>query len=146
MQLHLTRFLSDNDTTLGILRLDGKVRAFTLEDEARAVKEAGETRIPAGTYEIKLRTVSPMAARYKLRFPWHRGMLWLQDVPGFTFIYIHIGNDDDDTAGCILVGNGARLDSMKLQASTPAYLDLYRRVVDAAEAGELEIHIEDRDI
>ena len=56
---------------------------YTLEDQRQVKKVKGETRIPAGTYEIKLRTVGGFTKRYEQRFPdMHRGMLWLQDVPG----------------------------------------------------------------
>ena len=32
-------------------------------------------------------------------------MLELQDVPNFKYILIHAGNTDEQTAGCILVGD-----------------------------------------
>ena len=37
--------------------------AYTLEDEQRDVKVYGETRIPAGTYKLKLRTVGGFHTR-----------------------------------------------------------------------------------
>lgn len=145
MELTLTRFLSDNETTLGVLRLDGVVVCFTLEDERRAVKVAGETRIPAGRYQILTRGLGGMVLRYREKYPWHRGMLWLQDVPGFKWIYIHIGNTEEDTAGCILAAFGANLAGMTLQQSADGYRSLYEEVIDAAEDGSLWITIEDRD-
>jgi hypothetical protein len=86
-----------------------------------------------------------MVGRYRAKYCWHRGMLWLREVPGFEFIYLHVGNTDEDTAGCILVAHGARLDSMTLQQSVVGYKALYRKVISAAEAGVLRITIEDRD-
>lgn len=114
LRLTLTRLSSDTDSTVGTLhmtRLDSdqlKFSCFTLEDEKRMVKVFGETRIPEGTYDIKLRTEGGMHKRYSTKFgsDWHRGMLWLQDVPNFTWIYIHPGTSDDHTDGCILVGDG----------------------------------------
>lgn len=146
MHLTLERFTSDGDSTLGILFLDGVFRCFTLEDEARTLKVKGETRIPAGTYQIRLRNKGGLTQKYAGRFPEiHKGMLWLQDVPGFEWIYIHVGNRDEDTEGCILVGMGADLRSMTIQSSRPAYVSLYSAVADAAAAGELRITVEDRD-
>lgn len=149
MQLTLTRFLSTDDATYGVLRLDGMPECFTLEDEARDVKVMHETRIPAGTYRITLRDAGGMTGRYAKRFPdMHRGMLWLRDVPGFEWIYIHLGNTDEHTSGCILVGQQTTLIPGKplfLGASTAAYKRLYARCVDAAAADDLTITIIDGD-
>lgn len=146
-EIHLTleRLASDGDATIGLLKIDGQPECFTLEDERRDVKIAGETRIPAGVYPIKSRDAGGLVQRYKKRFSWQRGMLWLQMVPGFQWIYIHIGNDDGDTAGCILVGAGADLDGMTIGASAKAYARLYEKLIDAAETGQLTIEIIDRD-
>lgn len=146
MKLHLERIKGTADATFGNLWLDGKLFCFTLEDEYRFEKLHSETRIPAGTYKIDLRNEGGLTKKYARRFPdFHRGMLWLRDVPGFNWIYLHVGNTDDDTAGCVLVGMAGNLTSMEIQSSTPAYRALYEAVVDAAEAGELEITVEDRD-
>ncbi len=81
-------------------------RCFALEDEHRDVKVAGKTRIPAGRYEIKPRTKGMLYLELKKKYPWHdKGMLWLQNVPGFNWIYLHSGNRHGDTSGCILVGD-----------------------------------------
>jgi hypothetical protein len=75
-----------------------------------------------------------MVVRYKARFPWHQGMLWLQDVPGFQFIYIHVGNKDDDSDGCLLVGDGQVsnvVERGQVTGSVTAYKRLYTRIVDA---------------
>ena len=146
MILTLERFHSTHDATLGILWLNCKFECFTLEDEYRPEKVASDTRIPEGKYRIRPRTAGGMIQRYKERFPWHKGMLWLQDVQGFEWIYIHVGNTDADTEGCILVGSGCDPDKMRLHASVPAYERLYDAVYAAAEAGVLEIEIIDRDI
>ncbi len=148
MKLRLDRFISDNEATCGQLYLDDEFFCFTLEDQYQAVKVMHETRIPAGRYQIHLRNVGGMTKRYQKRFPdIHRGMLWLLKVPEFKWIYIHPGNTDDHTSGCILVGHGVNTAprSMKLQQSTDAYLALYKRVVDAAAANELTIEIIDLD-
>ena len=114
--------------------------AFTLEDQKQTQKVYGETRIPEGTYEIKLRTEGGFHQRYSAKFPtFHKGMLHLQDVPGFEYVLIHIGNTDDDTAGCLLVGEdavGNQRTEGKILKSTSAYKRVYGHVAAALAAGE----------
>jgi hypothetical protein len=141
--LLLQRFPSLADSTLGGISIDGLFCCFTLEDQSQPVKIAGETRIPAGTYSVKLRAEGGMHAKYAARFSDHKGMLWLQDVPGFTFVYIHIGNDDDDTLGCILVGDTANIEGT-LARSEQAYRRIYGTISNAILAGEpVSITVED---
>lgn len=83
---------------------------------------------------------------YMKKFPKeHVGMLWLQDVPGFTWVYIHIGNKENQTDGCVLVGfRPIVLESGEFEvgSSTDAYLALYRRVSAAILSGErVFVHI-----
>lgn len=146
MDLVQYRFARDDEATLGVLFRDGASEAFTLEDEKRAVKVRGETRIPAGRYRILPRIEGGMVGRYRKRFRWHRGMLWLQDVPGFDWIYYHVGNFDSDTEGCILVGRSAAMEpAPAVYQSVAAYEAFYKAVIGAAEAGELWTTIIDRD-
>ena len=130
------------------MNVDGRFVCFGLEDEYRDDKVANETRIPAGRYKVKMRTEGGFHARYTRRFPdFHRGMLHVSDVPSFTFILIHIGNTDEDTAGCLLVGLNAAVDDgeLRVTSSKLAYQKLYPMVIDAAEKGELEIEYLDND-
>lgn len=149
MKLRLIRIASGGNDTIGVLYAvddagNHSVLAFTLEDEERAEKVRGETRIPAGVYEVRLRAEGGHHKRYAEKFPdIHRGMLHLQDVPGFKWILIHIGNTDDDTAGCILVGNSALIIgcSRNIQRSTAAYRRVYAACADAAGRGDLQIEV-----
>lgn len=145
--IDLYRFSPGADSTLGILMADG-LQMFTCEDEYRAEKVEGETRIPAGTYPIKLRTDGGMHPKYAARYPFHKGMLWLQDVPGFTYVYIHTGNNDDHSEGCLLVGYGSERDVGQgggfITRSREAYADLYQKVVASAEQEKLQIVIHDQ--
>lgn len=155
MEILLTRIGSDADSTIGVIHIDGSLQCFSLEDEYRAKKVWGETRIPAGRYRILLRTDGSLHQKYKehknatIRSI-HRGMLWLQDVPGFEYILIHIGNNERDTAGCILTGAVAVIDEggpEVIQSSTLAYIDLYRKAIDALNRGEqIWITVRDYDL
>ncbi len=141
MELELWRYSGGEKATLGFLMLNRgdtwENLCFTCEDEHRAEKVRGETRIPEGRYEIRLRTEGGFHPRYLTRYPrMHKGMLWLQDVPGFSWIYIHPGNDEDDTNGCILVGWGRNEMARTLSQSRRAYEYVYPIIANAIETGE----------
>lgn len=125
----------------------GRMAAFghffwTLEDPRREHKVYGETRIPAGRYDIKLRTEGGMTQRYAQRFPdMHKGMLWLQEVPMFEWVYIHIGNTAADTEGCILVG--MERSGNTISRSKVAYCLLYPLVVATLGFGRCILEITD---
>lgn len=150
MELELWRYNGGITATLGMLmmrRLETwEMLCFTCEDEFRREKLRAETRIPAGRYCVELRAQGGMNARYQTRWGlWHEGMLWLRHVPNFAWVYIHIGNDDDDTEGCILVGEGRDEASRSVRQSTNAYRRVYLRIVKAIKAEGVWITIRDLD-
>jgi len=153
MNLHLTRYSSGDDSSLGILHIvDDAKRTFfcyTLEDEYREKKLAGATRIPAGEYEIKLREAGGMNESYKKKYPNHKGMLWLQNVENFRWIYIHTGNSHRHTEGCILVGETVvsyPTSGGSLRDSTAAYTRLYDKLLPhLINDGSVKIRINDFD-
>lgn len=104
MELRLDRYDLTGKRTIGRLYIDGKWFCYTLEDTVRPPGQLvlGETAIPAGRYELAWWD-SP---RFKRRLP------ILKDVPGRSYILIHAGNTDVDTAGCILVGMDRAKDSL----------------------------------
>lgn len=139
-ELTLERFNRGTNSTVGLLFVgEGMAKYFhsyTCEDEHRNIKVRNETRIPAGRYEIKLRTEGGFHKRYGEKYPkTHKGMLHLQDVPNFTYIYIHPGNNEADTSGCILVGYSTSSDTINgggsIGRSVEAYQDLYKKVSEA---------------
>lgn len=144
MEIKVLRYSDNGESTLGLVFIDGEFQCYSIEDEERTKKVWGETRIPEGRYEVKLRTEGGHHIRYSKRFgAVHKGMLHVTDVPNFQYILIHIGNDDDDTAGCLLVGNVANNNNLEngfIQGSTTAYLQLYEKVSDAIIHGE-QVHI-----
>lgn len=151
MRLQLDRLSSDADSTIGNLYVDGAFFCVTCEDEYRLAKLAKETRIPAGVYTIRLRAEGGFHQRYLAKFgpDFHKGMLHLQDVPGFEYILIHVGNTDEDTEGCILVGLTANLNEDgggTIANSVAAYKKLYPVVRDALLRGDdVFISITDKD-
>jgi hypothetical protein len=145
------RYSHNDDATLSTIELNGEFFCYGLEDQPQppGVKIPNETRIPAGTYDIKLRNEGGMYAKYSKADwckDWFIGHLWLQDVPNFTYIYIHPGNTNDHTSGCLLVGENRSEDEYTIGRSRIAYADLYREVSAAAWAGDLQIEYIDEDL
>ena len=133
-------------STLGLFTIrDVEIPYFSIEDPRRKVKVMGETCIPALTYEIKLRTEGTKHEDYLKRFPnFHRGMLWLQAVPEFEYVYIHPLNKATESLGCI----GPNMKPVALASgefegadSTTAYVIAYKRAIEAFDAGE-QVYIE----
>jgi hypothetical protein len=145
MELEVLRFSSQKDSTNGVLFdvTGGKRRflCYTLEDEHREDKVAGETRIPSGTYRIRLRTTGGFHGRYEKKYgDMHKGMLWVRDVPGFEYILIHTGNTDEHTAGCLLLGDSQQANfgssNGMVGSSVNAYKRVYPPIAKALEEGE----------
>lgn len=136
MKLLLNRVKDDSKTTIGCLFVNKELECFTVEDTSRELKVAGETCVPAGEYEIKLRNAGGMTKKYSKRYPFHEGMLWLQDVPGFEWIYIHVGNTSEHTEGCILVNGTCDSVNMVGGNSRTVYVKLYKSILTAIKKGE----------
>lgn len=156
INLELSRYAFGLDSTLGRLYASGagfsderSFVCFVLEDQVRTgVKVRGETAVPVGTYEIALRTEGGMHGRYSEKWPeWHKGMLWLQKVPGFEFVYLHPGNTDDDSLGCLLPGSVPVVTpdgEFRVVRSVEAYRKLYLPCVAALSRDErVALHIYD---
>ena len=144
MKLEVLRFSSEQDSTNGVLfDVTGKRKflCYTLEDEYRTKKVMQETRIPAGTYEIKYRKEGGHHKKYTQRYPdIHRGMLHVTNVPNFKWILIHVGNTDEHTAGCLLLGDTQENNQIKTNGfigkSSQAYVRVYDYVARALDMGE----------
>ena len=145
MKYEVLRISSGIDSTSGMLfEIEGGKRtflAYTLEDEQRDVKVWGETRIPAGTYQLELRKEGGFHSRYKGKYgAMHKGMIWVKDVPGFEYILWHTGNTDESTAGCLILGNTQTNNRIAKDGfignSVDAYKFVYPRVAAAIESGQ----------
>ena len=111
MELLLKRIYKGNKYTIGKLYIDGEWFCDTIEDVVRSLpkdcshtskgrnceckeKVYRETAIPAGTYKVIL--------SYSNRFK--RILPEILNVPHFLGIRIHRGNTEQDSAGCIILG------------------------------------------
>lgn len=129
---------------------DGELLGSIIEDQYQdGPKVPGETCVDAGRYRVALRTDSPKFAHYYDRFEWYRGMPWLQDVPHFTFIYVHPGKNDDSSAGCLITAGRLQEDEDGEWEAVPGTsVPLFKRVClliyEALDEGE-EVWWEIRD-
>ncbi|MDR1091333.1 MAG: DUF5675 family protein [Prevotella sp.] len=106
MKLNLKRIARKPGYTIGKLYIDGLYFCDTIEDtdrglrqvmpltEIKRIKVQDRTAIPTGEYKMTV-NVSPSKKRLLPR---------LLDVPGFEGILIHRGNTENDSSGCIIVG------------------------------------------
>lgn len=106
MEIVVVRFHKKEKYTIGKMYINGTYFCDTLEDTDRGltqemnldiidkIKVYGKTAIPTGRYRVEL-TKSKKFGRV---------LPLLYNVKGFEGIRIHRGNTDEDTLGCILVG------------------------------------------
>ena len=92
MQIKLVRLTEINDTTLGVLMLDGWPHLSTLELRWNN-NQRNISSIPMGTYRYVVH-VSPRFGK----------TIRVEEVPERDGIIVHRGNTKLDTRGCILVG------------------------------------------
>ena len=151
MKIEVNRFADNGEATLGILFIDGVFECFTVEDqEQKGDKIRHETRIPNGTYDIKLRAEGGFHNRYAAKYgDMHKGMLCVHNAPNwkiimpsmtFQYVLIHVGNTDEHTAGCLIIGdtqeNNSIIKDGFIGKSVQAYKRVYSHIVKALEAGE----------
>lgn len=139
MNITLIRSHSEGGATLGKLFCDGAWKCDTLEDEIREVegqpvsewKIPGKTAIPAGRYKVTLEYSGKFGA----------DTMTLNDVPGYTYVRMHPGNDAEDTDGCILLGLRGGMASLIGGSSRPA-VELVKSLVKQAIARDEEVWID----
>lgn len=106
MELLLSRHTFKPNYTMGKLYLNSKYFCDVIEDTTRDInrdgdlndsgedKVYGKTAIPYGRYEVQI----TMSNRFKKVLP------ILIGVKGFEGIRIHSGNSEEDSLGCLIVG------------------------------------------
>jgi len=135
MKLKVIRKEFTDLSTIGDLSINGVFECFTLEDKVRDFKADGsgkvygKTAIPKGNYEVVL--------TYSNRFK--QVMPLLLNVPYFEGIRIHPGNKNEDTHGCLLVGNDKSKDL--ISNSKVAYQKLLARIKAVSKFEKVFIEI-----
>lgn len=131
MEILLNREQFGDKSTIGTLTIDGNYECVTLEDTDRhleddpSAKIQNETAIPRGTYNV-VKHMSPHFNRF---------VPMLENVPNYTTVYIHWGNSDVDTDGCILVGTTVTNIDF-ISQSVLAFNNLYEKIENAWNSGE----------
>ncbi len=143
----IDRIRTGNNTCLGVLNFNKQFTNFTLEDPPRKKKIDKITAIPEGIRQVKLRYEGGMYNKYTKAYGESHPMLWLQDVPGFEWIYFHPLNFHYQTDGCIGTGDRFLFDKVgndfSLLNSKMAYDEMYFPTRLALEAGK-EVFVEIR--
>jgi hypothetical protein len=90
--LKIVRVTEFDGATFGVMMVGDKPEFVTLEESWRD-NERMVSCIPQGRYTIKLHRSPKFGLCYKV-----------MDVPERSEILIHVGNTNEDTTGCILLG------------------------------------------
>lgn len=113
LELKLIRYSSQKIDTLGILKDEiGEFVCYSLEDEKRNLKVSKETRIPEGRYKLIIRKEdTALTLKHRITYskgetvPWFVYHIEISNIPNFKGVYIHAGNTEQHTEGCLLFGN-----------------------------------------
>lgn len=145
MKLLLKRIAKKDKYTIGHLYVDDNYFCDTIEDKDRGltdnmtVKEIkdkkvyAETAIPKGTYEITLNVVSPKFSKKPFYYNnANKGRVpRLLNVKGFDGVLIHTGNTQEDSFGCIIVGQNKIVG--KVINSQTTFIKLYKKLQSATD-------------
>ena len=115
MNITLERNWLLGDKSIGVLYVNSKKFAYTLEDRIRPndVKVYGETAIPFGKHEIKLSVSSLFGGRVMPEII----------VKGYSGIRIHGGTNAKDTLGCLLLSESIKDGRLKYETKTAEKLN-----------------------
>jgi len=142
MRITVHRIYDTGKATIGYLLIDGVYFCWTLEDEGRKVKVKGETRIWEGTYKLGIRKDdTPLTVKHRKDYgTWFKYHIEILNVPAFSGLYVHAGNDETHTDGCLLLGDilaNPIVQPLKpLSASIQANKRFYELVYPKLERGE----------
>ena len=132
MEIKVIRNILTSEYTVGKLYIDGVYTCDTIEDRYRIIKSKadkvyGVTAIPCGTYPVIL----DYSSKYSKLMP------HILDVPYFEGVRLHSGNSDEDSLGCLIVGEympgvaGGWVANSKI-----AYSKVFAKLKEASDKGE----------
>ena len=117
MEITLKRVYTSPKYTIGHIYVDGKYVCDTIEDTDRGLYDSmpvseiakakvyKQTAIPKGTYRVTMNVISP---KFNQK-PYYRDFCGgkvprILNVKGFDGILIHMGVNENSSAGCVIVG------------------------------------------
>jgi len=169
MDIIVNRQKSSKDWTLSTFESICKtVKGVGVEDEFRAVKVHGETRIPKGQYDITLTHSPKFSKEYyrdehgyliltkdwnvaspeiKRQYAWPHELILINNIPNFSRVLIHWGNTDLDTEGCYIVGSvfGKTKGRDGVLNSRKKYTQIYPLIFRAIKKGKSTIKFIDNE-
>lgn len=117
------RYSDNGKSTQGLLfnkAVPHLIFCHVLEDEHREIKVAGETRVDAGLYELKIREEdSPLTIKHREAYnkgyaePWFVYHIEITGLPRHKFCYFHAGNKETHSEGCPLLNDTANNNSIE---------------------------------
>lgn len=146
-RIRIVRVAQGNNSTLSHLYIGSLFCCYLLEDSIRKEKIPGVTCIPGGEYRLRLNPWAGMNAKYAPRYPkQHRGMIEITGIPDFSLVFIHIGNDHTQTAGCPLTGSYWQLldGDYRVLHSAAAYKHAYALLLAEMDKGNDRVGVENR--
>ncbi len=125
--LRIVRYSETVDGTYGVMEYNGIPFCMTLEPNDRG--NGRNSCIPPGRYTCKRHH----GTKYKNTWV-------INDVPGRSYILFHVGNIEDDSLGCILLG--ASLGSVKRKLGIISSSNTFNKFMHVSErATELNLTI-----
>lgn len=150
MKLLVKRTYKGPKYTIGKLYVDSQYFCDTIEDVDRGLKQGmplndilrikvkSKTCIPYGTYVVTINVVSGKYSNYT-KYPFAKEvgarMPRILNVPGFEGILIHPGTTEEDTDGCLIVGQNKI--KGKVINSQATWRNLYKLLEKASKRREL---------
>lgn len=143
MEIKVIRNILTSEYTVGKLYIDSVFYCHTIEDRYREIEKKedkiyGLTAIPCGSYPVVL----DFSSKYSKLMP------HILDVPYFEGIRIHCGNSDEDSLGCIIVGEYCHgVAGGWVKNSRIAYSKVFSKLKGASDKGErifITISIEEK--
>lgn len=138
MKLLLKRIARKPNYTIGKLYIDNKYFCDIIEDTDRGLNDTmtvaeitkkkvyGKTAIPTGTYKVTLDVVSPKYSKSDFFIKNANGgrVPRLLNIKGFDGVLIHTGNTEQDSLGCLIVGQNKQVG--KVLNSRETFVNLYK--------------------